>query len=354
MCIIAARLKDIALAAGVDIGTVSHVLNRRPKSFLLRAETRDRIERIADDLGYCRNELAASVSRRRGKVLAFVSSEMGSIEYTGRIQNGVFDAASSLDYAVTLHHLGDHNEDQVLKKILGWQTAGVIFHTAELESVESICQKLSEQKIPYGFANLSHPGGFAVTTDDRQGILAAMEHLRDCGCRKPVFLSHQPQKLSMPSEYLWCREQAYQEGVRLYFPDQAAEILYVEGQYLVGEGRLSLASQISRIKEAALDAVLCISDLTAFKLLLQARDAGLQTPEDFHLIGFGDLDLASICEPSLTSIAQDFEGMGEKITRMIIAQIEKKSNDKQVHDIKIPVQLVLRESSPSPTKGAHR
>lgn len=350
---VAARLKDIAVAAGVDIGTVSHVLNRRPKSLLLRAETRDRIERIADDLGYCRNELAASISCRHGKVLAFVTSEMGSIEYTGRIQNGVFDASSSLDYAVTLHHIGEGNEEQILKKILGWQTAGVIFHTAGLEAVGTICEKLSEKEIPYGFANLSHPGGIAVTTDDRQGILAAMEHLRSSGCRKPAFLSYQHQQLPVLSEYLRCREQAYEEGLQLYFPEQSPEFLYVDGRSLVGERRSCLSKQLAQIKAGAIDSVLCISDLAAFKLLQQARRAGLEVPKDFHLIGFGDLALASICEPSLSSIAQDFEGMGAKITRMLIAQIENKSEDKQSHNIRIPVKLVLRESSPSPTKGAH-
>ncbi|NMA19726.1 MAG: LacI family transcriptional regulator [Lentisphaerae bacterium] len=342
----AARLKDIALAAGVDIGTVSHVLNRRPKSFLLRAETRDRIERIADDLGYCRNEFAASISRRHGKVLAFVTSEMGSIEYTGRIQNGVFDAASSLEYAVTLHHLAGCNEDQVLKKILGWQTAGVVFHTAGFEGVEGICQKLSENGIPYGFVNLCHGDAFGVTTDDRQGILAAMEHLRSCGRRKPAFLSYQHTKSTGMTGYLRCRENAYEEGMQLYFPGQPAEFFYIDGRSVVGKRRACLSKQLARIKTCGIDAVLCISDLAAFKLLQQARNASLKVPQDLHLIGFGDLALAAICEPSLSSIAQDFEGMGEKITRMLIAHIEKKSRDKQLRNIRIPVKLVLRESSP--------
>ena len=56
------KLKDIAERAGVDIGTVSHVLNRRPKADRLKAETRERIQRIAKELGYCRNELAASIA----------------------------------------------------------------------------------------------------------------------------------------------------------------------------------------------------------------------------------------------------------------------------------------------------
>lgn len=350
----AVRLKDIALAAGVDIGTVSHVLNRRPKSFLLRAETRERIERIASELGYYRNELAASISSSHGsKVLAFVTGEMGSIEYTGRIQNGVFTAASGLDYAVTLHHLAGDNEEQVLGKILGWRAAGVIFHMAGIESVQAICQKLSARRIPYGFVNLCPRDAFGVTTDDRQGILMAMEHLRRSGCRKPAFLSHQQDQSTPVTEFISSRENAYEEGLQLYFPGQSAEFLYVDGSSLVGKKRSCLAKQLSYIKVAGIDSILCISDLAAFKLLQQARNAGLRVPQDFHLIGFGDLALASICEPSLTSIAQDFEDMGEKITSMLIAQIEKKSDDKQEHNIRIPVKLVLRETSPDPRKGAH-
>lgn len=99
------KLKDIAERAGVDIGTVSHVLNRRPKADRLKAETRERIQRIAKELGYCRNELAASIAGGRGNVLAFISAEMGCIEYTGRIQNGVLDEAAAQDYAVTVYHL---------------------------------------------------------------------------------------------------------------------------------------------------------------------------------------------------------------------------------------------------------
>ena len=145
----AVRLKDIALAAGVDIGTVSHVLNRRPKSFLLRAETRERIERIASELGYYRNELAASISSSHGsKVLAFVTGEMGSIEYTGRIQNGVFTGLP-LGYAVTLHHLAGDNETGIgedFRLAGGWGD----FHMGGIESVQAICQKLSARRIPYG------------------------------------------------------------------------------------------------------------------------------------------------------------------------------------------------------------
>ncbi len=347
----AARLKDIAVVAGVDIGTVSHVLNRRPKSLLLRAETRDRIERIADDLGYCRNELAASISRRHGKVLAFVTSEMGSIEYTGRIQNGIFDAASSLDYAVTLHHVGECNEDQVLKKILGWQAAGVIFHTAGLETVEKIRQKLSEQGIPYGFANLSHPGGLGVTTDDRQGILAALEHLRCCGCRKPAFLSYrQTRKAGVPA-YVCCREKAFQEGMGEKFPGQPAAFLAVEGSSAGDQEQRQYHDLLTAIQHRGIDAVLCISDLVAFKLLQQTAKAGLQVPKDFHLIGFGDLSLASLSQPTLSSIAQDFEDMGDKITRLLITDIEKKLTSNLDCNLLVPVKLVLRESSPRPKSG---
>ncbi|MFA6930436.1 MAG: LacI family DNA-binding transcriptional regulator [Lentisphaeria bacterium] len=347
----AVRLKDIASVAGVDIGTVSHVLNHRPKASLLRPETRARIERIAQDLGYCRNELAASVSRCRSKVLALVSAEMGSIEYTGRVQNGVFDAASDLDYAVTLYHLNSHNEDRIIRKILGWRTAGVVFHLSGLEQATKLQSALQQQGIAYGFANLSHPGGMGVTTDDQQGIFAAVQHLRDCQCQNPAFFTYRSSSKTAASEYLLRRESAYRQALTKFFPGAKDFFLFADGLSSVSAERQQLLANLQLIKANFIDGIICASDMLAFKLLQLLPLSGLQVPADFRLIGFGDLALASLCQPNLSSIAQNFELMGGKITQMLIASIENKISKTTLTDLLLPVELVLRESSPSPNQG---
>ena len=78
----AVSLKDISQRTHINICSVSQVLNNHPKAERLRQETRDKILLAAKELGYCRNEAAATIRKKRSNVLAFVTSEMGSIEYT--------------------------------------------------------------------------------------------------------------------------------------------------------------------------------------------------------------------------------------------------------------------------------
>ena len=84
-------MTDIAVECGISRSVVSLVLNGRDKELGIAASTRDQILRVAREIGYCRNELAASIGKKHSQVLAFVTAKMGSIEYTGRIQNGVLD-----------------------------------------------------------------------------------------------------------------------------------------------------------------------------------------------------------------------------------------------------------------------
>ena len=141
-------MSDIAVECGISRSVVSLVLNGRDKELGISATTRDQILRVAREIGYCRNELAASIGKKHSQVLAFVTADMGSVEYTGRIQNGVLDAASERGYTVTVHRLKKNTNAEIIRKILGWRAAGVIFHVAELSAIQEITAVLDKNGIP--------------------------------------------------------------------------------------------------------------------------------------------------------------------------------------------------------------
>ena len=84
-------IRDVAREAGVSVTTVSHALSGRGKVSL---ETRDRVERIARDLGYAPNRVATALRRRRTDVLGFVSDEVATTPFAGRMVLGAQDAAA--------------------------------------------------------------------------------------------------------------------------------------------------------------------------------------------------------------------------------------------------------------------
>ena len=86
----------------------------------------------------------------------------------------------------------------------------------------------------------------------------------------------------------------------------------------------------------------CASDdSTAYGAVTALREAGLVVPEDVSVMGFDDLDLAQICDPSLTTMRQDIAAKGRQAILTILDALDGKP-DKQ--EWIFPVDLVVRDS----------
>lgn len=332
-------LKDIAARAGVDIGTVSHVLNRRPKAALLKQETRQRILQIAGELGYCRNEMASSVATGHGNVLAFVTAEMGAPEYTGRIQSGIFDEASARGYSVSVYHLNGNNQEEIFRRILGWRTAGVVFHISALENASEIIEALKKNAIPYGTANLSNPGGIGVTTDDYQGALNAVKYLAELGHRRILFLSV-PESKICSTEYSANRRNGYLDGMKRYLPDIRPDILEVQNS-----GQASVAGIREKLREARPTAVFCLGDSFAMRIFQAADQEKIAIPEQLSVVGYGGLIMSEYAAVPMTTVIQDFEKMGTLTAKQVIDCLEKKEAGASEKNIRLPVRLLVRDST---------
>jgi LacI family transcriptional regulator len=338
----AVSLRDISVRTGVNICSISQVLNDHPRAQSLRPETRAKILAAAQELGYCRNELAASVARRHGNVLAFVSGSMGGIEYTGRIQNGVLDAASARGYTVTVHHLGQSSSDEIIRRLIGWRVAGVIFHVPRLSMIQQMTEVLDRHAITWGTVNLSNPGGIGVTTDDTTGMEDAVRLLADYGHRKILFFANMKHPLYDQTEYQVRREAGFRQGMLKYYPGQEPVVHNLKTSLLLYDNAYmrKLAAKFIREK---FDGVICESDLFASALGRAAISAGYSLPDAFSLIGFGDSIYSVAAYPCLTTIAQDFEKMGEDTVNFVTDIIEKK-NLKKTHNTMLPVKIKERDS----------
>ncbi len=338
----AVSLKDISQKTGINICSVSQVLNGHPKAQSLRTETRECIRTAARELGYCRNEMAASVARKRGNVLAFVSGEMGGVEYTGRIQNGVLDAASERGYTVTVHRLGTMSNAEVIRKLIGWRVAGVIFHVSRLGMIQEITDVLDRNSTPWGTVNLSNPGGIGVTTDDAAGIESAVRLLYDRGHKKVVFFANTKHALYDQTEYQFRREAGFRRGMERYYPDQTPVVHHMKDSPLLNNAEYMRGLVDTLLREKT-DGVICESDLFASTLSRTARAAGYPVPETFSVVGFGDSIYSVASYPCLTTISQDFEQMGADTVRFVADVIEKR-NPASVRNILLPVEIVERDS----------
>lgn len=336
----AVTLKDIAKEAAINVGSVSQVLNNHPKAQELREETRKRILKTASRLGYHRNELARSVATGVSRVIAFIAGDMGLIEYTGRIQKSVFQAASELNYSVSFYQLMPDNQEEIIRKILEWKIAGIIFHSIA-EERELIMDAAQKHNIPVGVINQTTADSYCIgaTSDDFQGAVSAVRHLAGLGHRKIIYAT-----ILGEAEFLNNRYAGYLEGMKLFAPKQEPERIMVDQSYydsdLCPEQFYEL---LNRPKSNRPTAIFCVMDTLAVIFLRAVYMIGKRSPEDFSIVGFGDFEFAKYSVVPLTTIAQPFEDMSRAVTEKIINSVKSKKT-KSIN-IKLETKLVIRKST---------
>ena len=334
----AITLKDISAEAGINTGSVSHVLNNHPKAMELKAETRERIRLIAKNLGYFRNEMAHAIATGRTKIIAFISADMGMTSYTGEIQEGVFEEASERSYAVSFYHLSPGNHREIIRKISEWRIAGAIFHVADPEMIAKISKELNRLGLTFGTANLSSKEqmGIGVTTDDFQGAVDVVKHLAKLGHRRIAYIT-----MKGNNEFSANRRNGYLEGMKLFANGIQPRII----ESVPDNYRNVCQKLLSEPEGLRPTAVFCVMDTVAMELIREAIRIKMEIPKELSIVGFGNLDMAEYAPVPLTTVSQPFKEMGKLTAKAVIGAIEDPKSTKRAVNLKLKTKLVVREST---------
>jgi len=175
------RIKDIAIRAGVSIGTVDRVLHDRGE---VSIATRKKIQQIIDELDYRPNLLASSLASKKNIVFAtFMPKAANQDTYWSKPQHGVDRAKNQLrEYGVRIKQFYFEMEDsstfsaEAEKLLLSEPDAVMLAPCAKREAIH-FTQQLDERKIPYIFIDSilpdTHPIGFVAQSSYDSGYLAA-------------------------------------------------------------------------------------------------------------------------------------------------------------------------------------
>ena len=341
----AATLKDISRETGINLCTVSQVLSGHPKAQNVRPENRRKILEAAKRLSYSKNQIAASMAGKHGTVLAFVHSDMGLVEYSGRIQNGVIEAANERGYTLIVLHLESFTNAELMRKLTGWKVAGVIFHISDLNQITGISKSLDREKIPYGTVNLSNPNGIGITTDDAAGVEEAVRLLHKNKHKNLAYAAFATKSRKTISEYKFRRLDGFLRGMKKYYPECENLVqLYIDPKK--GFDRNYMSGILHQLQEMNADGVICESDVLAIALNNIASTEGYSVPQVFSLIGFGGSMLAETSFPKITTVVQNFEEMGKITANAVIDKIDKidKKNGSGISNQLIPVKITIRDS----------
>ena len=333
-------IKDIAREVGVSHPTVSLVLNNKAKQNRISDKLCQKVLVTAERLGYVRNEIARSMVTGKNEVIAFVSANMGIIEYTGKILEGILHETSLHNYSLKLFKLDRDKQQDIAKKLVTQKVAGVIFHAADLNDFAIIRQKITHNKIPFAMVNLSNNtnSGFGITTNDYNGGINAVKYLVRLGHQRVAYIGFENRQ-----EYIKNRCEGYIDGMKLY---SGREPIILNVPKCDKDLKLSswYKTSVKKMMLQGTTAVFCLDDIIAMKICRAAYDLDIKIPEKLSIIGFGDLEVGKFAPVPLTTIAQPFEKMGKQASAKLIDVIEHPGNYKK-NNVELEAELIIREST---------
>lgn len=330
-------LRELARELGVSISTVSKSLRN---SHEISRDTRDRVMKMARELGYQPNPYASFLRHNKSKTIALIVPELTNNFFIQAI-SGAESVARERDYHILVYNTNDDSrqEESILAHLQNGRVDGVIMSLARTTTGYERMNELMESGIPILFFDrICHEIETAkVTTNDFASSFNATEHLIQRGCRDIAFLMLSD-TLSIDNK----RKQGYLEALVKHDislpPDR---IVFCSGD------EESNREQIRRLlsQDKRPDGIFGSVEKLAVSSYYVCRELGLDIPAQVKVLGFSNLRTAPLLHPSLTCITQPAFEMGAHAATVLFKCLEKKRPIIQNENIILKSELVIRDST---------
>jgi LacI family transcriptional regulator len=344
--IMSVSIKEVALKAGVSLGTVSNAINR-PE--ILAPATLKRVQKAISELGFVPNASARTLRAGKTRVLGLVVPDISNPFFT-ELAKGASDAALAAGYVVILCNTDESSEkeDQFLDVLSSQNVQGILITPAR-EKKKSL-KTFTDRGIAISLVDREAEGQevCSVAVDDAMGGSLALNHLWEQGHREILLLTG---AANIPQVAL--RDSGIKAAIAMKRREDRPNLKILRVDQMSASAA-SLAID-KYLRETGLNwtAIICGNDLLALGAIRSLRAHGYETPQDVSIVGYDDIDFASSATVPLTSIAQPKYQLGFAAAELVIDECTKPSA--HVHQrIAFQPQLIIRGSTRSILKDVAR
>lgn len=333
-------VRDVAAAAGVSVGTVSHVVSGRRR---VAKATRARVEGAICSLQYRPNRLARSLLERRTHTVAMLIPDVGN-PFFGELARAVEREARAAGYCVVFGNSENDPdaEARYLVEFLERRVDGLVL-------VASAGASWTD-RLPPDLAVVAldrFPAGWpydAAVIDNRLGMELAVAHLAEFGHRRFGFLGGDPQLTTGRERASGFRAALARRGLRPTWRSS--------GSFDLESGRRQ-AERMLRMKPGERPtAIVAANDLIALGALLACRDARVGVPAEMSVIGFDDIPFAVLAFPPLTTVRQPIAELGTIATQLLIERMRGERTQSLPRVLTVRPDFVPRASTaPAPASS---
>ena len=330
-------MKDVADRAGVAESTVSHVINN---TRFVSPETRERVLRAMSELNFHKNAHARRLARGRSDFLGLIISDIENPFYPGLIK--AFEAAALERKYEVLLSTTDYDPartESAFHRMIENKSPGVAVMTSGIDA--GLARLFEENNVASVF--LDSGGTSALKSSIRinyaKGATEAVNYLYNLGHRRWAMIAGPQNRYS---------HIAFKKAVEGALQRLEQEHFIVEGDNTVSGGEYAVQRIVTQ--SAVPTAILCSNDLTAIGALRALFRIGLSVPRDVSVIGADDIAVASLVQPTLTTVRIPREKLGQTACEVLERML--RSPEQPGTESVVDTELVLRESTgPAPARS---
>jgi DNA-binding LacI/PurR family transcriptional regulator len=328
-------INDIAIACGVSYQTVSRAINGMGE---ISKETRSRVLKVVDKLGYRPNMAARHLVTSQSTVIGIVTPDV-SLYGATQVMVSVGKAARDAGYSLMVAELGEERVDEIRRavdELCAHRVAGILMFQI---GTDIRALRDSFRNVP--FVGMNSDFGYeapSVFVDQEYASEMATDHLINLGHSQIAYLRGPQGNFVARGRYQGWLTALKQAG--------CSPGPLVEGDFSAKSGFTAASALIANYR-GRFTAVVAANDQMALGAIRAFEENDIRVPGEISIVGFDDMPEAEFFRPPLSTVKHDFARIGQLGVRCLLAQMSGVSSFPKLHAVR--PTFVERGSTIAPT-----
>ena len=329
---------DVAEMAGVSATTVSRVVHNKSCS----AKSSRKVRQAIEQLGYIPDARASALKHGINRSIGVIVPDIANPVYPVAVK-AIHDCAKDRGYHMILGNTYGSVEEEIelLQLMARERVAGLIIATSEGED-DQCCDPYISALIGTGtkvvIAGRARGDLQAdlANVDNEDGGYKANSYLLRIGRRRIAIVAGPRQLVGTEGRLAGYLRALKEYGIQ---PDERLMSFF---GWTAESGRNQVQEMLER--GAMPDAVFCCNDLLAVGAMEAIKEQHLSIPDDIAVVGFDNIDIASMVTPKLTTVAQPQARLAAMTCSLLLDRVENRVVG-EPKELRLKPELVIRESA---------
>ncbi|MFN4202322.1 MAG: LacI family DNA-binding transcriptional regulator [Tabrizicola sp.] len=328
-------MADVARLAGVSPMTVSRTFRRDSP---VSKATREAILKAAEELGYVLDSTASSLRLQRTEFVAVTIPSINNANFAETLR-GLSEGLKARGLQILLGYTDYdiHEEERLVEQLLRRRPEAIVMTGGRHTPRARRLLKNAGLPVIETWDLPAEPIGHVVGFSNADAVRGMIDHFVRQGASRIAFIGGDADRDTRGTD----RREGFVAAMRAHGLDPSRLIAAGAPPISMREGAAAMGRLLDTLPDT--QAVICVSDLSAFGALTECQRRGVRVLEDIWIAGFGDYEIAEVSVPALTTINPFPREIGARTAALILDVLDGRQTEPAT--LRIAPELIVRQSS---------